>query len=112
MGQDFTARGLEAEEVRRALLPSVGGSELLIILVIILLLFGAKRVPQLGRSLGSGIREFKQGINDANRDEGLKDDEEEDDRQPAAAVSQATVADSEVSKAHKAEATHASEQKP
>ena len=37
----------------------MGGTELLIILAIILLFFGAKRVPQLGRSLGSGIREFR-----------------------------------------------------
>jgi sec-independent protein translocase protein TatA len=97
------------------MLPSVGGSELLIILVIVLLLFGAKRVPQLGRSLGSSIREFRQGISGASsnncRDEG-PEDEEKEDRQPPAAVGQATVADSEVSKAHKAEATHASEQKP
>ena len=43
-------------------LPQVGGTELVILLVIILLLFGAKRIPQLARSLGSGTREFRQGI--------------------------------------------------
>ena len=43
-------------------LPQVGGTELLILLLIILLLFGAKRIPQLARSLGSGAREFRQGI--------------------------------------------------
>lgn len=36
---------------------------LLILLVIILLLFGAKRLPEMGRSLGRGIREFKEGLN-------------------------------------------------
>ncbi len=36
---------------------------LLILLVIILLLFGAKRLPEMGRSLGKGIREFKEGLN-------------------------------------------------
>lgn len=36
---------------------------LLILLVIILLLFGAKRLPEMGRSLGQGIKEFKEGIN-------------------------------------------------
>jgi len=41
--------------------PSMGGAELLIILAIILLFFGAKRVPQLGRSLGQSLREFRQG---------------------------------------------------
>ncbi len=39
----------------------MGGLELLIILAIILLFFGAKRLPQLGRSLGQGLREFRQG---------------------------------------------------
>jgi sec-independent protein translocase protein TatA len=36
---------------------------LLMLLVIILLLFGAKRLPEMGRSLGQGIREFKEGLN-------------------------------------------------
>jgi len=39
----------------------MGGTELLIILAIILLFFGAKRVPELGRSLGKSIREFREG---------------------------------------------------
>ena len=38
-------------------------SHLIILLVIILLLFGAKRIPELGRSLGQGISEFKAGTN-------------------------------------------------
>ena len=42
-------------------LPSMGGMELLIILAIVLLFFGAKRMPELGRSLGNGIREFRKG---------------------------------------------------
>ena len=37
----------------------MGGMELLIILVIILLFFGATRIPQLGRSLGQSMREFR-----------------------------------------------------
>jgi sec-independent protein translocase protein TatA len=40
----------------------IGPWELLIILFIVLLLFGAKRVPEMGRSLGKGMREFKEGI--------------------------------------------------
>lgn len=54
-------------------LPSMGGMEILIVLAIILLFFGAKRVPELGRSLGRGIREFRQGTaevgNDADKDQ-------------------------------------------
>ena len=40
----------------------MGGVELLIILAIILLFFGAKRLPELARSLGRGKREFQMGI--------------------------------------------------
>ena len=36
--------------------------QLLIVLVIILLVFGAKKLPEIGRNLGSGAREFKDGI--------------------------------------------------
>jgi sec-independent protein translocase protein TatA len=37
-------------------------ADLIVVLVIVLLFFGPKRLPSLGRSLGSGIREFKDGI--------------------------------------------------
>ena len=42
----------------------LGPMELFIILVIVLVLFGAKRVPEIGASLGKGIREFKKSMND------------------------------------------------
>lgn len=41
---------------------NVGWPELLIVLVIVLVIFGAKRLPEVGRSLGSGMREFKDSI--------------------------------------------------
>jgi sec-independent protein translocase protein TatA len=40
----------------------IGPLELIIILIILLVLFGARRLPQVGRDLGSGMREFKEGI--------------------------------------------------
>ena len=43
-------------------MPSIGPLELGIVLVIILLIFGPKRLPGLGRQLGSGMREFKDSI--------------------------------------------------
>ncbi len=43
-------------------------ADLLIVLVIVLLFLGPKRLPGLGRSLGSGIREFKQGIGGHDED--------------------------------------------
>ncbi len=42
----------------------LGGTELLIILAIILLFFGAKRIPELARSLGKGTREFRKGVSE------------------------------------------------
>jgi TatA/E family protein of Tat protein translocase len=41
---------------------SIGPLEIIILLVIILLLFGAKRIPEVGGSLGKGIRDFGRGI--------------------------------------------------
>ena len=46
----------------------IGLPELLILLVVLLLVFGAKRLPEMGRSLGKGMREFKDGVS------GLEDD--------------------------------------
>ena len=42
-----------------AFLGGVGGSEMMLIMFVLLLLFGAKRIPELARGLGRGIREFK-----------------------------------------------------
>jgi sec-independent protein translocase protein TatA len=47
----------------------LGSSELLIIMGIFVLLFGASRIPELGRGIGSGIREFKNGLRQAETDD-------------------------------------------
>jgi sec-independent protein translocase protein TatA len=47
----------------------LGYQELLIILVIVLILFGASRLPELARSLGSSVKEFKKGVNEVTKDE-------------------------------------------
>jgi sec-independent protein translocase protein TatA len=44
-----------------------GMGELLMVLVIVLVLFGAKRVPEIGASIGKGIREFKRNISDVDK---------------------------------------------
>jgi sec-independent protein translocase protein TatA len=41
---------------------NIGAPEIIILLAIALLLFGAKRLPEIGRSLGSGMREFKDSV--------------------------------------------------
>ncbi|ADQ17286.1 twin-arginine translocase TatA/TatE family subunit [Leadbetterella byssophila] len=45
-------------------LGSLGGSEIFIILFVILLFFGAKKLPELARGLGKGIKEFKDATKD------------------------------------------------
>lgn len=43
---------------------NLGFSEIMLILVVVLLLFGAKRLPEVGASIGKGIREFKRSLSD------------------------------------------------
>jgi sec-independent protein translocase protein TatA len=57
---------------------NIGLPEIAIVLVIALLVFGPKRLPELGQSLGRGIREFKGSISGEN-DNDDKDDDDEDD---------------------------------
>lgn len=47
---------------------NLGFTELLVILVIVLVLFGARRVPEIGASIGKGIREFKRNVSDMDRE--------------------------------------------
>ena len=42
--------------------------EIVLLLVVVLLVFGPKRVPEIGRQLGKGLREFKQSITDTDED--------------------------------------------
>lgn len=46
----------------------IGPWEILILLVVVLLVFGPKRLPELGRSLGRGMREFKNSVSDVSED--------------------------------------------
>ena len=46
---------------------SIGGTELLVIVVIALVVFGPKRLPELGRTIGKGLREFRRASNDLKR---------------------------------------------
>jgi sec-independent protein translocase protein TatA len=46
---------------------NLGFTEIMIILVLVLLLFGAKRLPEIGASMGKGIREFKKSLTDVDK---------------------------------------------
>ena len=55
-------------------MPNIGPLELVIVFVIALIVLGPKRLPEVGRSIGSSMREFKDAISDEKR----KDDDEDD----------------------------------
>jgi sec-independent protein translocase protein TatA len=70
---------------------SVGMPELIIGLVVILLLFGAKRVPELARGLGSGVREFKKGTQEGEVEDKKKEEAKKDEEQLEASKSEHDV---------------------
>ena len=57
-------------------MPNIGPLELAIVLIIALVVFGPKRLPELGRSLGRGIREFRGSVSGDSKDDDEEDDEE------------------------------------
>jgi sec-independent protein translocase protein TatA len=56
---------------------SIGAPELLVIALLALLLFGAGRIADIGKGLGQGIKNFKQGLKEANDDGDEKDEKSE-----------------------------------
>ncbi|HET8758798.1 MAG TPA: twin-arginine translocase TatA/TatE family subunit [Solirubrobacteraceae bacterium] len=58
---------------------SIGPGELIIVLVIALIILGPKKLPEVGRSVGRGMREFKDSLAGVNLDD---DDEDDRDRKP------------------------------
>lgn len=57
-----------------------GMGEMFIIFLVVLLLFGAKRIPEIARSFGKGISEFKSGMNEMERQIKQGDDNNEDQK--------------------------------
>lgn len=58
---------------------SLGMPEVLLIALVVLLIFGGKKIPELMRGLGKGVKEFKNGMNDLEtklKDEGEKKEED------------------------------------
>jgi sec-independent protein translocase protein TatA len=50
-------------------MPNISFWEILLLLLVILLVFGPKRLPEMGRSLGRGMREFKDSVSGKSKDE-------------------------------------------
>ena len=58
---------------------SIGPQEILIVLVIALIVLGPKKLPEMARSLGKGVKEFKEGINDDDTVDVSADEEDEEE---------------------------------
>jgi sec-independent protein translocase protein TatA len=78
-------------------MPNIGPMEIAIVLIIALIVFGPKRLPELGKSLGKGIQEFKGTI-------GGDKSEPEDDASPALKAAPVSAVDGPVTKADDAAA--------
>lgn len=68
-----------------ALIPlflGLGGQEILIIAVLVLLLFGGRKIPELMKGLGKGIKSFKEGMNGIDAEEPKEPKEPKADKQP------------------------------
>ena len=61
---------------------AVGWQEILVIVVVVLILFGGRKIPELARGIGRGMREFKREMRGVREDldEAMKEDEEEEPR--------------------------------
>lgn len=66
-------------------MPNIGAPEIIIVLVVVLLIFGPKRLPDLGRSLGRGMREFKDSVT------GKGGDDDEKTIEPGETVTEVTT---------------------
>jgi sec-independent protein translocase protein TatA len=67
-------------------MPNVGPLEIAVVLIIVLIIFGPKRLPELGQSMGRGIREFKASIS------GDKDEDSPEEKRPELQASEAQPA--------------------
>ncbi|HEX4735876.1 MAG TPA: twin-arginine translocase TatA/TatE family subunit [Thermoleophilaceae bacterium] len=70
-------------------MPNVGPMELVIVLVVALIVLGPKRLPEVGRSLGNGLREFKDSLQNPGHDD--DDDPHLDVEEPPKAVTTAAA---------------------
>ena len=69
--------------MQNLLFMGLGGQELIIILIIVLLLFGAKKIPELMRGAGQGVKAFKEGMKEMDN---VMKDEPKTDQKPEEAA--------------------------
>ena len=56
-------------------LQNIGTGEIIIVALVVLLLFGGKKIPELMRGLGKGVKSFKDGMNDVRKELDLDDED-------------------------------------
>ncbi|MBQ0029282.1 MAG: twin-arginine translocase TatA/TatE family subunit [Paludibacteraceae bacterium] len=62
----------------KLLIFGLGGSELIFVALLVLLLFGGKKIPEMMKGLGQGVKSFKEGMKDVTSSEDEKKDEKKD----------------------------------
>jgi sec-independent protein translocase protein TatA len=67
-------------------MPNLGPWEIIILVVVLLLVFGSRRLPEIGRSVGKGMREFKQSVTGKDEDEPKLEDAQDPPELTASAV--------------------------
>jgi sec-independent protein translocase protein TatA len=65
-------------------MPNVGPIEIIVVILILIVIFGPKRIPELGKSVGQGMRNFKQSVTGRDRDDEPRELERERQSAPVA----------------------------
>jgi sec-independent protein translocase protein TatA len=85
-------------------MPNIGPLEIAVVLIIVLIIFGPKRLPELGQSMGRGIREFRNSISgDKDKDDPDKNRKELEASQSAESASQSAEPSSQSAESAEAE---------
>lgn len=79
ISEDIAEKTLTNSIMIQPLFLGLGMQEILIILAIVLLLFGGKKIPELMRGAGKGVRAFKDGMKEPTTDDDMKNDEKKSD---------------------------------
>jgi sec-independent protein translocase protein TatA len=76
------------------MIPQIGIAEIAIVLIIALIVFGPRKLPDLGRSLGRGLREFREGVSSISA--GVQEPDEDDDDLPEHSPTEAEAVEVDV----------------
>jgi sec-independent protein translocase protein TatA len=72
-----SSREIGIRSRKKVVMGGFGFREILVVLLIVILFFGAKRIPELARGLGRGVKEFKDGMSEGEKGDGKSNTNEE-----------------------------------